>query len=345
MQRIYVGALIESDLTQLISDLRPSKIAVLTDENTYELCLPFVMNCVGGLEAAEIIQLEAGEATKDLEMAANLYSLLSDYEFGRRDLLINLGGGMISDLGGFVAATYKRGIAFINIPTSLLGMIDASIGGKNGVNLGELKNQVGTITFPGKTFVDPVFLTTLPEYEMLNGFAEAIKHGLIASESLFTSLSALNLNDVSSDLLMEIASVKLQIVEKDPNETGLRKVLNFGHTFGHALEGALMKDHAISHGHAVAIGMLIESKLSFDRGLITQDDWNRIAALLLKHYTIPVMTEEERENFSQLLRNDKKNRDAKVLTCLLTSIGSCIYDQEVDAKEFLKIYDELRASI
>lgn len=344
MQNIYVGALIESDLTELIHKLKPSKIAVLTDEHTYELCLPFVMNSVGGLETAEIIQLEAGESTKDIEIAAHLYSLLSDFEFGRGDLLINLGGGMISDLGGFVAATYKRGMKFINIPTTLLGMIDAALGGKNGINLGPLKNQIGTITFPEKVYIDPVFLSTLPELDLLNGFAEVIKHGLIASETLFDELVDLNLKELSPEILLKIASVKLKIVEQDPNEQGQRKTLNFGHTFGHALEGALMKEHAISHGHAVAVGMLVESKLSFDRGIMEEEDWSKIHAFLMKYYTIPEMTGEERMYFKQLLKNDKKNRNAKILSCLLTSIGSCIYDQEVEAEDFLRIYDELKAS-
>ncbi len=341
MDNLFVGTLIESDLTRLIQKLNPNKIAILTDENTYEHCLSLLMNSVAGLESAEILQVEAGESSKDLEIVTHLYGALTEYGFGRYDLLINLGGGVITDLGGFLGSTYKRGIRFINVPTSLLGMVDAAIGGKNGVNLGVYKNQVGTINFPVQTFIDPAFLQTLPETERLSGYAEAIKHGIIHGRSLFEKIINSDPGHIDAALLEAVCSVKADIVKADPFEKGDRKLLNFGHTYGHALEGVMMEGKGITHGCAIAIGMLVESRISLDRGLLNNQDWELIKQNLMLNYPIPHLSQKEIDRLLDLLQNDKKNHSGTIRTCLIEGIGRCIIDQEVSAEEFRNAFNSI----
>ena len=263
---IYIGSLIESELQVLLeTKFSKSKIAVLCDENTYEHCLSYLMNSVAGLEQAEIIQIEAGEESKDIEVLMHLVGALTEYEFGRNDLLINLGGGVVTDLGAFLATIYKRGMHYIHVPTSLLAMIDASIGGKNGIDFGAYKNQIGTFSYPEMLLIDPNFLQSLPKSEVLSGFAEVIKHACISDARLFENLENGIPSEWTGDLIQQVVQVKLHVVESDPFEKGERKKLNFGHTFGHAMEGWSLSVKPISHGHAVAIGMAVEATFSFER--------------------------------------------------------------------------------
>ncbi|MGZ5196974.1 MAG: 3-dehydroquinate synthase, partial [Kaistella sp.] len=255
-----------SQLNHFLIDLKPSKIIVLVDENTHEYCLPVLL---GNLETEipfEIIEIEAGEDLKTIEIATQLWEILSDFEADRKALMINLGGGVITDMGGFVASTYKRGIRFINLPTTLLGMCDASIGGKTGIDHNFLKNIIGTFAVPEQIFVFPEYLKTLPFPELRSGFAEMLKHGLIADEKHWNDL--ISIQELSAENIFPFIEtsmkIKQNIVEQDFREQHLRKTLNFGHTVGHALESLFLQQaKPIPHGEAVVLGMIIETRLSF----------------------------------------------------------------------------------
>ncbi|NVK66237.1 MAG: 3-dehydroquinate synthase, partial [Flavobacteriales bacterium] len=234
--QLELGPIIESSFVEKLRLFREEKIVLFGDEHTSEACISYLVANFDELSEAEVIVIPAGELSKTVEIAENIWEVLSDYQIGRHDLFVNVGGGLITDMGGFVASCYKRGLDFINIPTSLLGMVDASIGGKTGVNLGNLKNQVGVFSDPIAVYIDPLFLSTLPEAELLSGYAELLKHGLISDVALYEDvMEQLNNNpyEISEELLKRGIEIKNKVVSKDPLEKGERKKLNFGHTFGH----------------------------------------------------------------------------------------------------------------
>ena len=286
---------LDQDFSQLnffLQQSKPSKLFILVDENTHEYCLPTVL---GNLETEipfEIIEIEAGEELKTIETATQLWEILSEFEADRKSLLLNLGGGVITDLGGFVASTYKRGIPFINVPTTLLGMCDASIGGKTGIDHQFLKNIVGTFAEPQQIFVYPDFLQTLPFVELRSGFAEMLKHGLIADEKHWKDLSSIeNLNPESIYPFIETSmKIKQNVVEIDFKEQNIRKTLNFGHTIGHAVESLfLQSNQLIPHGEAVALGMICETHLSCLENLINAETEEEIIKKIRKFYPfIPI---------------------------------------------------------
>lgn len=339
----YIGSLLESELQDLLTTkYSKSKIAVLCDENTYEHCLSYMMNSISGLEHAEILQIEAGEQSKDIEVLMHLIGALTEYEFGRNDLLINLGGGVVTDLGAFLATIYKRGMNYIHIPTSLLAMIDASIGGKNGIDFGPYKNQIGTFSYPETLLIDPSFLQTLPESELVSGFAEAIKHACISDASLFDQLEKGIPKDWTNSIIQKVVQVKERIVLNDPFEQGDRKKLNFGHTFGHALEGWALSHKPISHGHAVAIGMAVEATISVERGILDANSHERILHLIARYYSFLDLSAEAWDVIANLLKNDKKNAQGEVRSCLLSGIGSCLFDQPVEIEEFKRAFGQIK---
>ena len=259
---IEIGNLEDSSLQGLISQKYfNSKIIIIVDENTNEFCLEYLLTTFDFLKDAEIILIPEGESSKVLDLCAQIWDTWTDYHIERKDVVINLGGGVVCDLGGFSASIYKRGLDFINIPTTLLAMVDASVGGKTGVDLGKYKNQLGVFADPEAVYIDIAFLQTLPVGEIYNGFAEMLKHGLIVNAKHWEELSFLK--EVEKEITIEhiYASllIKNGIVLEDPFEAGLRKKLNFGHTIGHALEGYFSVKDPISHGYAVALGILAES--------------------------------------------------------------------------------------
>ena len=287
--------------------------------------------------------LPVGEENKVMEVCFQVLEALSEYKIGRNDVIINLGGGVVSDMGGFIASIYKRGIDFINIPTSLLAMVDASIGGKTGIDLGRHKNQLGTFTDPKALFVDISFLETLPPEEILNGYAEMLKHALIFDKEYWkelTSISSmndlLNVNKIEKSILL-----KNKVVESDPLEKNNRKKLNFGHTIGHALEGFFLDSEPVSHGHAVGIGMLGESFLSFKREILNEDEWLEIQTILLKVFPKIPFQKENISELIELMRNDKKNFEGEIKCCVLTKIGECIFDQNVGETELNEVFNYL----
>jgi 3-dehydroquinate synthase len=320
-----------------------SKKLILVDENTNEYCLEYLLTSFEFLQGAEIILLPEGEDNKVLDLCAQIWDTWTDYHIERKDVVINLGGGMVSDIGGFAASIYKRGLDFINIPTSLLAMVDASIGGKTGVDLGKYKNQLGVFADPKAVYIDMSFLQTLPVGEIYNGFAEMLKHGLIVSQKHWEELSALK--DVPEELtelhVFSSLSIKNAIVLEDPFESGLRKKLNFGHTIGHALEGHFRVKDPISHGYAVALGILAESFISFKKNFITLSELDEIERGLLHNYESIDLSAENLQDIYSLMLQDKKNEQQKILCVLLVGIGQSVINQEITEQEILESLEYL----
>lgn len=325
-----------SQLNDFLSSRSFSKIFILVDENTHEYCLPVLL---GNLEtdlAFEILEIEPGEEMKNIQTANQLWEILTEMQADRKALVINLGGGVITDMGGFVASTYKRGVQFINIPTTLLSMCDASIGGKTGIDLMHYKNMVGTFTFPEQIFVYPKFLETLPYKELRSGFAEMLKHGLIADEKHWENLIHISKLDANAVIpyIETSMEIKQSVVQKDFQEKSVRKTLNFGHTIGHAVESlCLSQGNPILHGEAVAMGMITEAHLSFTEGLISEETCSIVIENIQKYYPYLDISDFKDEDIFELLINDKKNTDSKINFSLLTGIGSCNFDYQCSKKK------------
>ncbi|WP_226390931.1 3-dehydroquinate synthase [Penaeicola halotolerans] len=333
MNKVTVTDQISTHLQKTLSKANASKVAVLVDENTAMYCLPIIRDLV---HDCILIQIKAGEQNKNISTCLNIWQKMTDEKLDRSALLINLGGGVIGDMGGFCAATYKRGIRFINIPTTLLAQVDASIGGKLGIDFGSLKNHIGLFHEPEETVVDPVFLQTLPECELKSGFAEMLKHGLISDEVYFKRLSRLNHpNEITADDIAHSIMLKKQVVEKDPKEKGLRKILNFGHTIGHAVESHyLTTDHPLLHGEAIAIGMVCEAYLAQIIGKLPQSAAEEIHQVMKRFY--PMKSLPESSVLLTLMQHDKKNSRQTLSFSLLSTIGKCDFDCKADSHQILE---------
>ncbi len=333
-------------LNAWISDSNYSKLFLLVDEHTNEFCLPKLLPKLEVEIPIEIIEIEAGEEMKTISTCVEIWSILSDLGADRKSAIINLGGGVITDIGGFVAATFKRGIDFINIPTSLLGMVDASIGGKNGVDLGNLKNQIGVIIPPKLVLIDTDFLETLPQNQMKSGLAEMLKHGLIYDKNYwlqFKNLNELNFDDFDT-LIHRSIEIKNEIVSQDPTENGIRKALNFGHTLGHAIESHFLDTPApLLHGEAVAIGMILESYISKEKKLISEEDYYEIKNTLLAIYEKPIFSKKDQESIINLLIHDKKNEYGKVQFALIQNIGAIVLNQSADNELIIESFKEYQS--
>ncbi len=325
-----------------------STLFVLVDTNTNELCSSKFLSNIATESKIEIIEIEPSELSKNIETCVELWSVLSDLGADRKSILINLGGGVVSDIGGFVAATFKRGISFINVPTTLLSMVDAAIGSKNGVDLGNLKNQIGTISSPQMVVVDTEFLETLPQNQMRSGLAEMLKHGLIADKKFwdkFQELSTIDYADFDS-LISESVQIKNNIVLQDPTEEGIRKALNFGHTLGHAIESHFMtKEISLLHGEAIAIGMILESFLSFKLNLISKSEFAIIKNQLLSIFEKVQFLDSDIAEILNLLRHDKKNEFGKVKFALLDGIGNIKIDQQVEDDMIYSSFDDYKNTL
>lgn len=326
-----------SALSQLINDKKYSKIVLLVDENTAQHCLNYVLQWLAVDVPFEIIEIEQGEENKTIETCTAVWETLVEMNVDRKALLINVGGGMVCDLGGFVAATYKRGIDFVNIPTSLLAMVDASVGTKTGVNLGGLKNMVGSFSQPQMVLIDTAFLETLPGNQMRSGLAEMFKHGLIADASYWNQLK--NLGELTTeDLLLLIyhsVSIKNEIVLQDPFEENVRKLLNFGHTLGHVIETYSHSGKGIQpllHGEAIAIGMILEAYISYKKNLLTKNSYLEIKETLNLMFESVVFTKNDIEICTHLLIHDKKNVNGVVQFTLLSDIGKGVVDEVVESE-------------
>lgn len=322
-----------------------SKIFFIVDENTNELCLPKILPLIETEVPFEIIELEPGEENKTIETCAQVWKVLIELGADRKSLIINVGGGVITDMGGFIASTYKRGIPFINIPTTLLSMVDASVGGKNGVDLDGLKNQIGTITNPAMIIIDTAFLESLSQREMKSGLAEMLKHGLIAKKThwdKFKNLSEIDF-DTFDELIAESVEIKNNIVTQDPTENGIRKALNFGHTLGHAIETLFLEDpekENLLHGEAIATGMILEGYISLKKGLITASEYSEIKNHLLSIYEPITFDENDKIDIINLLIHDKKNEYGKVQFALLDGIGNIKINQTTDNETIMMSFED-----
>ncbi|MFN0189651.1 MAG: 3-dehydroquinate synthase family protein [Bacteroidia bacterium] len=309
-----------------------SKILILCDRNTLEHCMPILIKRLPSSIPFEFFEMESGESSKSISVCESIWQKMTAMKMGRNDLLINLGGGVVCDVGGFVAATYLRGISFVNIPTSVMGMVDAGLGGKNGIDLNHHKNRIGSFAFPIATVCDPVFVNTLPDAEWKNGCAEVFKHALIGDASLFNMLSVDGCTRENfTSQMHSIQAVKLKVVEDDPFEDGFRKVLNFGHTVGHAIESASLKTDAtpLSHGEAIAMGMIIENEIMFKLGGLDTSINVKCREVLEKHLTKVNIDSYADDDLLEWMQYDKKNANGIIQMSLITSIGSCSWNVEV----------------
>lgn len=331
-----------SALNQYITEQNPSQIFILVDENTHENCIPVLLANLETEIPFEIIEIEAGEDAKTIATATQLWEILAEYKADRKSLLLNLGGGVITDMGGFVASTYKRGIKFLNIPTTLLAMCDASIGGKTGIDHQYLKNIVGTFANAEHILVYPPFLETLEFVELRSGFAEMLKHGLIACENHWNDLIALE-EITSENVAPHIENsmmIKENVVVKDFKEENIRKILNFGHTIGHAVESLFLKTgNIIPHGEAVALGMIAETHLAFLENLISEEIANTVIENIRKFYPYISIKDFTNDDIINLMINDKKNNHGKINFSLIEGIGKCNYDYKVSADNIEKSLD------
>jgi len=321
-------------LDDFLSNASYSQVFLLADDHTAAACVPRL-----GDGLPEPIVISHGEGHKTLASCQSIWEQLTESHADRKSLLINVGGGMIGDLGGFAASCYKRGMDFIQVPTSLLSMVDASVGGKTGVNFDQYKNQVGAFSNPAAVFICPAFLDTLPARELVSGYAEVLKHCLIADQPRWDELTQVaDLNQIDwAGLIADSVKVKLSIVTEDPFEKGPRKALNFGHTVGHALESFFLYDgpSALLHGEAVLLGMLCESWISWRRGLITAKDWKDIAEYIGSLARESALTQPDRLRIAHLATQDKKNVGKRILCTLLDGIGGFRIDQEISTEEIL----------
>lgn len=331
-------------------EFKENKIFVLVDENSRKYCLPRLMSNIQLFQQVHILEAPAGEDAKNLQTSQKLWQDLTENGADRNSVLINLGGGVASDLGGFVAATFKRGIRYVNIPTTLLAMVDASIGGKVGIDLSGLKNQIGLFANPQVVFVLPEFLDTLPERQMINGYAEIVKHALIYERHYWDEVSELVYKEIKNwqELIVWSVEIKNYYVNEDPLDTGFRKVLNFGHTIGHAIETfSLHHDEVpLLHGEAIAIGLICESYISSKVTGLPQAELNEIVQYIMTNFDQYLFRSGNFDIILDIMKHDKKNSGDRFNFTLLTSIGKSLINQPVDlslVRESLQYYLNLQA--
>jgi len=318
-----------------------SKVFVLVDNNTHIHCLPLLTERLS--ISVDVIRIESGEETKNITTSLQVWEALSNLGADKKSLLINLGGGVVTDLGGFVASTFRRGIDYINIPTTLLAMVDAAIGGKTGVDLGNLKNQIGLVRNPKMVLIDTFFLKTLSEDEKKSGMAEMLKHGLIDSKKHWLQLTKGNMlsNANSLPLIYDSIQIKKQIVTQDPSEDGIRKALNFGHTLGHAIETYALSKKEIKpllHGEAVAIGIIMESYISSKLTSFSVKDCDEVKRVILSQFKQVIFPESSYKDIIELTAFDKKNTFGNVNFVLLEDIGKPKLDCRVDKSLIIEAF-------
>lgn len=327
----------KSDLEQLIKNIAPDKIFVLADEHTFRHCFNFIKD-VKGVSAERTCRINAGDDFKNIESLSSVWRFLSERGATRHSLLINLGGGMPCDLGGFAAATYKRGIPFINIPTTLLSMVDASVGGKTGINFNGFKNEIGAFRQAEMVLIYTPFLNTLDQHNLLSGYAEMIKHALIDKPEALDRLLKITLSDISSDklsaLVAESVLVKDRYVDSDPLEGGIRKALNLGHTVGHAFESLSMKKgRPVLHGFAVAWGMIVELRMAENKLGFPPSVRKKVEDYINNLYGFHPFGESDFEDLYALMLHDKKNIGERINFTLLDKVGEPVINVDCSKEE------------
>lgn len=345
-QKVIVSGNLERDLVNAIAECEHDKIFILTDQTTHDICLPKLQNFLC-LKGAQSIVIKAGDTNKTLDSLAEVWTALSQGGATRHSLMINLGGGMVTDLGGFAASTFKRSIDFINIPTTLLAMVDASVGGKTGINFGGLKNEIGVFSDSKFVIINTQFLDTLDHDNICSGYAEMLKHGLISDNKHWAELVGFNLAQPDlaqlQRMVAESIKVKERIVTEDPHEHGIRKALNLGHTVGHALESFAMKyGRPVLHGYAVAYGMVCELYLSARKTGFPTDKMHQTVRFILDHYGRLPYTCDDYPELLELMRHDKKNTSGIINFTLLGGIGDIRINQTATKEEIEEALDFLR---
>lgn len=345
-QEIILSRNIESSLTEIVEKYFHDKLFVLTDSNTAALCLPALLKAPSLAHAQEIV-IEPGDAHKTLDTLAQVWKILSDQGATRHSLMINLGGGMVTDLGGFAAATFKRGMKYINIPTTLLSMVDASVGGKTGINFNGLKNEVGVFTPANTVIIDTHFLRTLDNNNFFSGYAEMLKHGLISTEEHWRQLLDFDTQNINYDQLKKLVGCSVQIkeniVEQDPFEHSIRKALNFGHTTGHAFESlALAENRPVLHGYAVAWGVVCELYLSVSQVGFPKEKMREAIQFIKENYGVFYIDCTHYEQLYEFMRHDKKNSGDSINFTLLKSIGKIAINQTASKETIFEMLDFYR---
>jgi len=350
IQSINYPIYFDNSINQLVNFIKQgnySRFFILTDENTAKYCLPIIREKIDDLDNFDIIEINAGEESKDIDFCIGIWKMLIDFDADRQSLMINLGGGVISDLGGFAASTFKRGIDFVHVPTTLLSQVDASVGGKTGIDIDSIKNIIGTFTQPKAVFIEYDFLKSLPARQILSGLAEMLKHGLICDAAFWNQLKNSDLSYPSIELIYRSVEIKNDVVIEDPKETGIRKSLNFGHTIGHAVETySLLHDEGdhLSHGEAIAIGMICEAYLSHKKTGLSAAELAEITSVLSNLYPRYALDKADNKELYALMQKDKKNQKGKINCTLLSKIGQFNIDNictEAELCEGLSYYASL----
>ena len=352
-QKVIISNDLQKALSDAIAECPHDKLFVLVDETTHQLCLPVIagFDC---MQEAQCIVIGATDTHKTLDTLSHVWAELQRMGATRHSLLINLGGGMVTDLGGFAASTFKRGLAYINIPTTLLSMVDASVGGKTGINFGGLKNEIGVFNNANSVILDTIFLKTMDQENILSGYAEMLKHGLISEEKMWAELLNFNLDHPDGQdnleflvqlgrMLADSVAVKQRIVTEDPTEHGIRKALNLGHTAGHAFESLALERKPILHGYAIAYGLVVELYLCCVKTGFPQDKMRQTVAFIKEHYGRMPITCDDYPKLIELMHHDKKNVGTDINFTLLGGIGDIRINQtatEEDIKEALDFYRE-----
>ncbi|WPV01680.1 3-dehydroquinate synthase [Mucilaginibacter sp. cycad4] len=324
-----------NELVDFIKKGNYSKFFILTDENTGEHCLPLLTSKLTDFNNYDLIEISSGEESKNIDFCVGVWKMLIDFGADRKSLMINLGGGVITDMGGFAASTYKRGIDFVQVPTTLLSQVDASVGGKTGIDVDGIKNIIGTFTMPKAVFIAHEFLQSLPPRQILSGLAEMLKHGLIVDANYWNQLKNSDLKNPSVELVHRSVEIKNEITIEDPHEKGIRKALNFGHTIGHAVEtySLLHDEDSLSHGEAVAIGMICESYLAHKKTGLPSEELHEIVKVLTDLYPRYIINEDSFDELLLNMKKDKKNVGDEINCTLLTHIGEFSIDNVCTAHE------------
>ena len=342
-QKVIISNNLEQVLSEAILACKADRTFILTDETTHRLCLPLVKD-YSCLQGAEEIIIAAGDVNKSLDAISHVWSSLQRGGASRHSLMVNLGGGMVTDLGGFAASTFKRGIHFINIPTTLLAMVDASVGGKTGINFGGLKNEIGVFNNADCVILDTNFLKTLDTENLLSGYAEMLKHGLISTEKHWAELLNFDLEDLEKlgAIVGESVEVKQRIVTEDPTEKGIRKALNLGHTVGHAFESLALQRQPVLHGYAVAWGLVCELYLSVAKTGFPVDKMRQTVKFIFDNYGRMPITCDDYPTLLELMTHDKKNVAGQINFTLLGGIGDIRINQTATKEEIEEALDFFR---
>ena len=345
-QEVILCKELNSSLQQAIDAVPYDRLFILTDENTHRFCLPHLQN-IPAIKQAEEIVIGAEDINKTLESLATVWQALSQRGATRHSLMINLGGGMVTDLGGFAAATFKRGISYINIPTTLLAMVDASVGGKTGINFNGLKNEIGAFAPARSVLLNTEFLRSLDDKNFFSGYAEMLKHGLISTQQHLTELLAFDTELIDYQQLQQLVAqsvaVKENIVAQDPHEHGIRKALNLGHTIGHAFESqALAEGRPILHGYAVAWGLVCELYLSYIKTGFPKEIMWQVVQFVKGNYGGFAFNCKQYHELYDLMKHDKKNKGGVINFTLLNGVGDICLNQTADKDTIFEVFDFYR---